>query len=119
MTLPTNPSLAFMLRNPQLYGKLYGNPDSPSQSPESERSVRDGSLAASEAPQGGSGRVSIRIVSFRKRLCDPDNLCGKAFVDCLRYSGIIPDDRPEDIDYQVTQTKVRTSEDERTEITIT
>lgn len=94
------------------------SPDYPSSSPESERVVRNAPLEQDETPPLYSGRVSIRIVSHRKRLCDPDNLCVKAIVDCLRYSGIIANDRPEDITLHVSQEKVKTSEEERTEIVI-
>jgi hypothetical protein len=63
-------------------------------------------------------RVRVSIVSFRTRLCDPDNLCPKYFVDCLRYAGLIRNDRLKDIILEVSQEKVRTREEERTEIVI-
>lgn len=62
-------------------------------------------------------RVRVRVVSFRSRLCDPDNLCPKYFVDCLRYAGLITDDTPELITLEVSQVKVKRGE-ERTEIEI-
>lgn len=75
-----------------------------------------------EPPQGEtlySGRVSVRIVSHRRRLLDPDNLCAKWFLDACRYSRLISDDRPEDITYQVSQIKVRTKAEEHTEVILT
>lgn len=63
-------------------------------------------------------RVQLSIVSFRRRLIDPDNLCPKYFIDCLRYAGIIPNDREEDITLQVSQVKVKTKAEERTELEI-
>lgn len=65
-----------------------------------------------------TGRVSVCITSYRKRLTDPDNLVGKYFTDLLRYCGLIRDDGAADLDYKIQQTKVRTKEEERTEIEI-
>lgn len=62
-------------------------------------------VAAAQREISHSGRISVRVTSFRRRLCDPDNLCPKYFIDCLRYAGLIPDDRPQDIDLQVSQVK--------------
>lgn len=67
---------------------------------------------------GNTGRVLVSITSFRRRLLDPDNLCGKWFLDCLRYCGLISDDRPEDISYFITQEKVKDKAQERTEIVV-
>jgi hypothetical protein len=60
----------------------------------------------------------VRIISFRRRLIDPDNLCPKWFIDCLRYWGYIQDDRPQDIVLEVSQEKVQTKADEHTRIEI-
>lgn len=62
-----------------------------------------------------TGRVQVRVTSYRNRLLDPDNLCPKYFIDCLRYAEIIPNDREADIKLEVTQQKAK---EERTEITI-
>ena len=80
--------------------------------------VRDESVAASSRKAGDTGRVRVRVISFRARLCDPDNLCPKYFVDCLRYAGLIADDTPEHITIEVAQVKCRRKE-ERTEIELT
>jgi hypothetical protein len=65
-----------------------------------------------------TARLVVRIVSLRRRLLDPDNLCPKYFIDGLRYSGLIPGDRPQDIILEVRQEKVSSKENERTEIEI-
>jgi len=65
-----------------------------------------------------SGRVLVCIESRRTRLIDPDNLCPKWFVDCLRYSGVIRDDRASDIEIRVSQTKVGSKAEEATVITV-
>ena len=62
----------------------------------------------------------VRITSYRRRLLDFDNLAGgcKYFLDCCKYSQLIPDDRPQDIALQVSQVKVKTRDEERTEVEI-
>ena len=82
---------------------------------EFEPVVRDEPVAAAARETRDAGRVRVRLVSHRARLCDPDNLCPKYFVDCLRYAGLIADDTPEHITLELTQVKCRRSE-ERTEI---
>ncbi len=80
--------------------------------------VRDESLAAAARKAGNAKRVRVCVVSFRARLCDPDNLCPKYFIDCLRYAGLIADDTPDCISLEVRQVRCRRSE-QRTEILIT
>lgn len=63
-------------------------------------------------------RVRVRVTSFRVRLLDPDNLCPKYFIDCLRYANCIRDDRQQDITLEVRQEKVESKLLERTEIVI-
>ena len=75
-------------------------------------------MGKSKGEAGHPNRVHVCIVSFRARLCDPDNICPKYAIDCIRYAGIIRDDRPQDITLEVRQQKV-SKEQERTEITIT
>ena len=84
---------------------------------EPEPAVRDEPLAAPAGEDGNASRVRVCVVSFRARLCDPDNLCPKYFIDCLRYAGLIADDAPEYITLEVRQERCRRGE-ERTEIVI-
>ncbi len=90
----------------------------PAPSPITKRPVRDAALAEGEGEKGYTGRVSVRITSFRRRAIDPDNLCGKYALDCLRYSGILRDDRAAEIEFSTAQKKVARKEEERTEIEI-
>lgn len=83
-----------------------------------EQTVRHDALAEKAGEAFHSDRVLLRVTSFRCRLLDPDNLCPKYFIDCCRYAGLIPDDSPEFITLQVTQEKVKTKSEERTEIEI-
>ena len=79
--------------------------------------VRDEPLAAPPREAGDAGRVRVSVVSYRARLCDPDNLCPKYFIDCLRYAGLITDDSPEYITLEVRQVRCARA-DERTELLI-
>lgn len=83
-----------------------------------EQVVQHDTLAEKPGEGINPARVHVRITSFRRRLIDPDNLCPKYFIDSLRYAGIIPNDREEDIILEVSQVKVKTKAEERTELTI-
>src|SRR4051812_9263623 len=60
--------------------------------------LRDAALETEQRKEGYSGRVLVRITSYRRHLLDPDNLCAKYFLDCCRYAGILRDDSPEEIE---------------------
>lgn len=89
------------------------------QSSESESVICNESLVPQTRKNQNSERCIVCIRSFRcGQPVDPDNLAGKYFIDALRYAGIIPNDRQEDIIYQITQTRVKTRKEERTEIEV-
>jgi len=83
-----------------------------------ERSVRPRPLAKGPAQGKHPARFFVRVTSFRRRLLDEDNLCGKYVVDCCRYAGLLPGDDPSQARIVTTQEKVSRKEDERTEIVI-
>ena len=85
-----------------------------------ERVVRNEQMEKASRKESDSIRRQVRIVSFRQRLLDIDNLYGgvKYFVDSLRYAGLIRNDDPESISLIVSQVKVKTKQEERTEIEI-
>lgn len=87
-------------------------------SAELERCLTDEPLAADALKARHSGKFFVRVVSFRRRLLDEDNLCEKFHVDCVRYAAIIPSDAPGRCRIVTTQEKVRSKEEERTEILI-
>jgi hypothetical protein len=64
--------------------------------------------------------VSIRIISYRSRLIDPDNTSGKAAVDGLVNCGILLNDSYKEVKaYRADeQVKVNSSTEEKTEIVI-
>lgn len=88
------------------------------QSTKPKQTVRNERVAETVRKAKGAVRVTVRIRSFRTKLCDPDNICVKYAVDALRYAGAIPDDTEKDICLQVTQHKVAHFREERTEIEI-
>lgn len=65
-------------------------------------------------------RALVCIQSFRCSPLDRDNLWGgtKIFGDCLKELGIIQDDSEQHIELHVSQVKVKTRAEERTEIEV-
>ena len=92
--------------------------DGEASGPVAEPALCNEPVAKARGEKGDAVRVHVRVVSFRRKLCDPDNLCPKYFIDCLRSAGLIRDDSPEHITLEVAQEKVRAKTDERTEITL-
>ncbi len=80
--------------------------------------VGNDALETHTSQEGATGKLHIRFVSHRQRLCDPDNLSVKWLLDCLRYCGAIAGDEPEKISLEVTQKKVKLKTNEFTEIVI-
>ncbi len=91
---------------------------SQAQAPQPECPVRHEPVAEKKRERSHAGRFHVSVEGRRVRLIDPDNATPKYFIDCCRYAGLIPDDRSQDIELSVTQTKVKTKEEECTVITI-
>jgi hypothetical protein len=104
------------LREMRRLERVIGETDRPPEDPKPERGPEREPVQADAPPQGSPRRFRVRITSYRRRLIDPDNLFVKPFIDCLRYAEIIPNDRPQDIELQVGQEKVKT---DYTEIEVT
>lgn len=85
---------------------------------ELECGAGDGALAEGKAEKGDSRRFLVRVTSFRRRLLDEDNLCEKYHVDLCRYAGCVPSDAPGQTKIEVSQVKVKTKEEERTEVMV-
>lgn len=83
-----------------------------------ERDLRPRPLAKGKAEKPDTGKFLVRVTSFRRRLLDEDNLCEKYHVDCARYAGLLPGDDPSQARIETRQEKVRSKEEERTEIVI-
>ncbi len=70
-----------------------------------EPSACDESLAAKEVPRLYPP-CRVHIHSVRKRLTDADGVSGKAVIDGIIHSGVLPDDSPEYIsEITYSQTK--------------
>lgn len=83
-----------------------------------ERSAGVGTLGPKKTKAVDPRKFLVRVTSFRRRLLDIDNLCEKFHVDCCRYAGILPSDAPGQTKIEVSQQKVASKEEERTEIEI-
>lgn len=90
----------------------------PAVRPKLERRDHAGALGPRQKKEGDSRCFLVRVTSFRRRLIDTDNLCEKFVVDCCRYAGLIPDDRPGQTEIEVRQQKVGKEDIERTEVEI-
>lgn len=76
------------------------------------------SLAKKESPRFNSP-VRITITVYRQRLCDTDNIAAKAAIDGIVRCGILLDDSAKFVKEVIyRQQKVKSKEDEQTEILI-
>ena len=84
-----------------------------------ESVARNESLAANGVATFNS-QVRLRIDTFRVRLADADGISAKAIIDGLVHCGILRDDSTKEIaePVEIYQHKVKTTDQERTEIRI-
>jgi hypothetical protein len=83
-----------------------------------ERGAGHAPLEAKEV-QGPTGqRFLVRVVSYRKRLLDEDNLCEKYHVDLCRYAGCLFGDEAGTTKIETSQVKVGKGEEEKVRIEI-
>jgi hypothetical protein len=85
---------------------------------EPESAVCDEPLAAEKGKAGYAASYIVRVISYRRRLLDEDNLCPKHAIDALRYCGWLPSDAPDKCHIETRQVKVKGKENEFTELTI-
>ena len=100
---------------------MYGDKtDSSISNPVPEQDKKTALGGASQGKKGSVERVTVRFVGYRVRMLDPDNFAGstKDLLDGLRHSGLIFDDRWQDIRLETEQKKVSTYKEERTEVYI-
>lgn len=91
----------------------------PAPAPQLERGTGPWPLAKGKVEEGHPGRFLVVVKSYRRRLLDEDNLCCKFVVDCCRYAGVLPADSPDRAHITVSQEKVGSKAEERSEILIT
>lgn len=87
-------------------------------SPEPKPNPRHEPVGKDEGKADYSLRRSVRVTSYRIRLCDERNLYDKHFIDALVRAGLLVDDSPEWCQVEVKQELVKRREEERTEIVI-
>ena len=71
--------------------------------------TRPNEVKAFESP------VSILIHSYRHRLCDPDGISGKWWIDAIVKAGILKDDTAKEVkEVRFQQTKIKKPDEEKT-----
>ncbi len=90
----------------------------PRQVTDLERTAGDESIQAGKGPAFDSP-VSIRVHSYRCRLCDVDGISSKALIDGLVLTNIIADDSTKEVrEVTYEQTKVKNKSDEKVVVTV-
>jgi len=92
-------------------GKAILPTKSPSRNSKPKPPVFNGAVGEVGGEKTHTGRILVRITVFRKRLVDPCNAGQKYLVDCLRYVGLLVDDREKDIALEIRQEKTRGEEE--------
>jgi hypothetical protein len=92
-------------------GKTVLPAKSASRNSKPKPSVLNGAMGKAKREKKNTGRILVRIKVSRKRCVDPCNAGQKYLVDCLRYAGILVDDREEDIALEIHQEKTRDQEE--------
>jgi hypothetical protein len=91
------------------------------QNPKPQLPLQPKSLGTDEGKEDRPRRTRVRFTSFRRRMLDRTNIeAGIKFLeDALVYAGCVEGDSETEINRTVKQVKVKTKEEERTEIEIT
>jgi len=92
--------------------------ESPRKDTATQPAIRNDALGSSEVQERDSERFLVVVTSVRKRLADEDGIIGKYHVDCLRYAGFIPDDRPAICSIRQAQRKCAKGEAEHTQLEV-
>jgi hypothetical protein len=83
-----------------------------------ERTVGNEPIQAGKGPAFDTP-VSIRVHSYRCRLCDVDGISSKALIDGLVLTNIIADDSTKEVvEVLFKQTKVKNKSDEKVVVTV-
>lgn len=93
--LEANPKLA--KRNKQLVDFLCHAQPQPA--------LRHEPLGAAAGKEQVPRRIRVSLTAYRGKLADPDNLCAKYIIDCLRYCGAIADDDAKHIEVCIRQVR--------------
>jgi hypothetical protein len=83
-----------------------------------ERTIGNEPIRSSKGPAFDTP-VSVRIHSYRCRLCDVDGVSGKALLDGLVHANVIADDSTKEVvEVLFKQTKVKNKSDEKVVVTV-
>ncbi len=94
------------------------NDNHPRQATDLERTACDEPISTRGSAAFDSP-VSVRIASYRCRLCDVDGVSGKAVIDGLVLAKVIADDTTKEVkEVFYSQTKVKNKEEEKVVVTI-
>jgi len=106
--------------HPELFRDRASHREGPNDAmrPELEPSSRTRDVGPSKAKKADSRCFLVRVTSIRRILLDEDNLCEKYVVDCCRYAGLLPSDRPGQTKIEIRQRKAAKGEEEATVIEI-
>ena len=87
---------------------------------QSQSAVRKALDSNVQGTSASTASITVCLATFTCRPKDPDNCIAghKPLIDALRYSGLIPNDRPEDIKLESEQKKVRHRDEEKTVVKI-
>ena len=92
--------------------------DNTRQTTDLERTAGDEPLSKGKGPAFDSP-VSIRVHSYRCRLCDVDGVSGKAVIDGLVLAKVIADDTTKEVkEVLFSQTKVKNKTEEKVVVTV-
>ena len=92
--------------------------DDPRQVTDLERTAGNESIRSGKGPAFDSP-VSVRVHSYRCRLCDVDGVSGKALLDGLVHANVIADDSTKEVrEVTYAQTKVKNKSDEKVVVTV-
>lgn len=90
------------------------------QSAKSKQDFRGALDSKNGGTKESATRPVVRIISYRCRILDEDNLAGgcKPLLDSLRYAELIHGDSPKEIVFQASQIRVAHRKDEKTVLEI-
>jgi len=86
--------------------------------PEPERTLRREREESNPLKKVGTKCFEIRVISYRSRFADPDNMCPKVWIDELVSLGYLPADDSRVVAGVTKKVELCFKEDERTEIEI-
>lgn len=94
------------------------DPHHPPKNAVMERSLKGRIQKKVSIKKAAPAQFFVRLTNYTRRLYDEDNICAKIYIDCCRYSGLVPGDSPAEVHCYVRQIQVSTPAEERCELTV-